>query len=157
MLKNNAPVTKKDILEVVKDEEYLELIVKKITEHNHNFYASPLPKADELKYLEEKYPGITKVIMDFAQEIHKNNDANEKETLRIIEKDIDASKEIAKKGQNIVIGFLSGMFLFAGFLLFKEQYTLGVTLLSATAAASIVSAVMNKNTHEPTQSISPSE
>ena len=156
MPKNNPLVTKEDILEAVKDEEYLNLIVKKITEHNHNFYASPLPKADELKYLEEKYPGITKIIMDFAQEIHKNNDANEKETLRIIEKDIDASKGIANKGQNIVIGFLSAMFMFAAFLLYKEQYALGVTLLSATAAASIVSAIMNKNTQEST-STNPNE
>jgi uncharacterized membrane protein len=144
MKKSKSLINKEEILEILKDKEYLELIVKEIKEHNHSFYSSPLPKSEELDLLEEKYPGITKKIMDFANKIHNDSVSIENKTLSIIEKDIETSAKIANKGQNIALYFITTMFLFAGFLMDKAEYGLGVTILGATATATIISSLMRE-------------
>jgi uncharacterized membrane protein len=139
---NSELIKKEALLKIIKEEEFISVLIEEINEHNHNFYASPLPSAKELKELEKLYPNITKEMIELAKKFQEEEAKREERVLKVFEKDIDNSFTLAKRGQNIAVYFISMMFVFSGILLFKEQYGLGVTVLCATAGASIISSLM---------------
>ena len=143
MKNNKLDIAKDELLDIVKDKEFLELIVKEIKEYNHNFYASPLPNVKELKALEEIHPGITKEIIEMAKNIRNDNKQIEEKTLRVIEKDIDVSKTLASRGQKIALFFIIGMFAFSGIFMYVGQYTQAAFTLAAVAGTTVVSSLLN--------------